>query len=411
MKTSDKCIIYIGDFDFRNENVQSYLVKNNGKILNSLGYHIEYIGVNKKHSSFQSVASLPPLQLDENNNYFELPDTLSMTGLLNTPKVCKSIIHKLDEIKKTYHLSYVITYQSPTYAVAVSKIAKWCKNNNVFYIVNCADLPTFELQSPLRRIVMKINWNYLHKTNQKYAAGIIAVSKFIAEFYSKPGRASVIIPPLFDTSTVEPKFQPNDIPTFIYAGTPFKITGHEALLSGMKDRLDKVVDLFILLSEQGVDYLLKIVGITKEDYLIGVPRHKQALVQESKIVFMGRHSHSETLTLITESDFSVNYRDENLMTNAGFSTKIVESVSVGTPVIINRISDTFDYLEEGVSGFELTGNIENDLSKMYFLCSLPNNDRLNLKRKSYQAKVFDTNKYILQFKRFMLIKCHVNEVK
>ena len=43
----DSCIVYIGDFDFRNENVQAHLVKNNGKVLNSLGYHIEYIGINR----------------------------------------------------------------------------------------------------------------------------------------------------------------------------------------------------------------------------------------------------------------------------------------------------------------------------------------------------------------------------
>ena len=31
-----KCIVYIGDFDIRNENVQSHLVRNNGKIFNEL---------------------------------------------------------------------------------------------------------------------------------------------------------------------------------------------------------------------------------------------------------------------------------------------------------------------------------------------------------------------------------------
>lgn len=389
----DKCIVYIGDFDFRNENVQAHLVRNNGKMLNFLGYHMEYIGINRKITSFKEVSLAPECRT---SNYLELPDTLNAVGALKIGKIINIIIKELNKLKKIYTICGIITYQSPTYAFAISTIAKWCKKNRVSYIVNCADIPTFELQPFIRRIVMKANWHYLHKTNQKRADGVIAVSKFIADYYGKPNRSIAVIPPTFDLSGAgvsENKISSDNTVRFIYAGIPFKVTGREATPEGMKDRLDKIIDMFIRLSTDGVEFNFDIFGISKEDYLSGVPRHAVALVGENKIRFGGRLNHAETLQMVARADFSINYRDENLETKAGFSTKVVESVSVGTPVIINSISDTFFYLKDGSDGFMLSGDIEKDIEKLKMLCLMTQEERSVLKRNLYEKKIFDVTKY------------------
>ncbi len=395
-----KCIIYIGDFDLRNQNVQAHLVLNNGKIFNSFGYSVFYIGVNRYITSFKNLQPLPQSDTFK-DHYLELPNSLNTPGIFICKDICKLIINNLNLQKKEFKIDGVITYQSPSYAVAVKKIAKWCKKNNVPYIVNCADLPIFDLQSPIRKIVMKLNWNYLHSINKKYADGIIAISHFIADYFRKPGRPTIILPPLFDCGQTPSDFTPNETSSFIYAGTPFLITGHKVDPKGMKDRLDKVIDIFIALSEKGVKYIFNIIGITKEDYLIGVPKHKKALENINNIFFYGKLSHKETLFMISTSDFSINYRDENLMTKAGFSTKIVESVSLGTPVVINDISDTFDYLEEGISGFKLTGDIDKDSVTVKKLCEISLNDRRQLKIKIANSKIFDFSKYEYKIKEFM----------
>ncbi len=397
----DSCIVYIGDFDFRNENVQAHLVKNNGKVFNSLGYHIEYIGVNRNESSFETVDALPSLQLDDENQYLELPDTLNITGLFKISKICKIIIDKLNKIKKSYNLSYVITYQSPTYALAIKRISNWCKKNNVRYIVNCADLPIFDLQSLIRKIVMKANWNYMHNVNRKYADGVIAVSRFIAEFYSKSERASVVIPPLFDDTEKRSEVLPNETATFIYAGTPFKTIGDKVSPDGMKDRLDKVIDLFRILSEEGVNYKFNVVGISREDYIVGVPHHKEFLLREDKIIFWGKKSHADTLDMVAQADFSVNYRDENLMTKAGFSTKIVESVSLGTPVIINDISDTFEYLDNEISGFAFCGSASCDAELLERLCKLSSEERYEIKSNCLKKRTFSIDNYRKKMELFL----------
>lgn len=397
----DNAVVYIGDFDFRNENVQSHLVKNNGKILNFLGYHVEYIGVDRKEGSFEKISALPPVRPDNGNRYYELPETLNIKGLFNTPAVCRAIIARLDELKKQYKISHVITYQSPTYAVVLKKIVTWCRKNNAAYIVNCADLPIFKLQSLLRRIVMNVNWSYLHRINRKYADGVIAVSDYIADFYSKPERPVAVIPPLSDVSPQRTDIDSNEIPTFIYAGTPFVITGKAADPKGMKDRLDFIVDIMLKLEDKNVPFRFDIAGITLEDYCMCIPRHEKRVKASENIVFRGRQSHADTLTRLANADYMINYRDKNLMTVAGMSTKVVESVSVGTPVVMNDIGDTFRYLEDGVSGIRLSGNIGKDAATLETLCRKSAADRMKNKEKTRSKRVFSTERYVQGMQTFL----------
>ena len=53
-----KTIIYIGDFDLSNKNVQSHLVVSNCLIFQQLGYHVFLIGVNRNKTSWDNVEKL-----------------------------------------------------------------------------------------------------------------------------------------------------------------------------------------------------------------------------------------------------------------------------------------------------------------------------------------------------------------
>mgnify|MGYP000795168917 FL=1 len=80
-KAKQNCVIYIGDFDLRNENVQAHLVKNNAKILNRLGYRVAFIGVNRE-ATFEEIERLPKLDVGEGNLLLELQSTLSVKGIM-----------------------------------------------------------------------------------------------------------------------------------------------------------------------------------------------------------------------------------------------------------------------------------------------------------------------------------------
>ena len=213
------CIIYIGDFDLRNQNVQAHLVRNNAKILNRLGYKVAFIGVNKDVFNQRDVESLPRLDVGD-NCFLEVENTLNVGGMFKFQQVAQRILSFCEDLNKKYDITHVISYQAPTFAPFLTKVIKFCKKNKISYIVNCADVTLFRSQPFFRRIVMTINWHYLHRINKKNANGIIAVSSYIERFYYRPGRPTLILPPLFDEN-IDLSYSLDGVTTFVHAGFPF----------------------------------------------------------------------------------------------------------------------------------------------------------------------------------------------
>ena len=97
----------------------------------------------------------------------------------------------------------------------------------------------------------------------------------------------------------------------------------------------------------------------------------------------------------------LNYRDINVMNKAGLSTKLVESVSLGTPVVMNSVGDTFLYLCEGVTGYQLTGNTSRDVSLLKSLCGKTMEERMTLKRDCVGDRTFAIEKYETKLADFL----------
>lgn len=393
-----KCIIYLGDFDLRNQNVQAHLVKNNAKILNDLGYCVAFIGVNRE-ARRDDIISLPKLDIGEGNYFLELENTLSMSGLFKYNIVKKQIILFMNKLAEEKDVECVISYQSPTFSRILKKIALWCREKGAKYIVNSADIPILSAQPFIRRIVMTYNWNYLHRINKKYANGIIAVSRYIQKFYHKDGIPSVIIPPLFD-DYIDNDYELNELTTFVYAGTPF-IMKKGVSTVGMKDRLDLIIDLCLKLLSEGQRFRLLVIGITKEIYVSCIPRHREVVEKNMNILFMGRFSHQDTLNAVRNADYMINIRDVNIMNEAGLSTKLVESVSLGTPVVMNSVGDSFLYLDDGITGYELSQNYEKDIDLMRSLINKSREERMANKVKCAGNKTFSLDKYTTILKSFL----------
>ncbi len=393
-----KSIIYIGDFDLRNENVQAHLVRNNAKIFNHLGYIVAFIGVNREATN-EEIQSLPILCVGDKNMFLELENTLSVSGLLCYQRTVKTILAFMDLVAQETDVRFVISYQSPTYALVLDKVIRWCWKKGAKYIVNSADITSFKSQPMLRRLVMSFNWKYLHRINKSNADGLIAVSRYIERFYHRVGMPSIVIPPLFDNYS-DDSFELADTITFVYAGSPFVLKKNVKTV-GMKDRLDKIIDLCLKLSTEKTLYRLVVIGITKDMYITCVPRHKVALDTNNDILFAGKYSHNDTLRAVRNADYMINLRDVNIMNEAGLSTKLVESVSLGTPVVMNSVGDTFLYLREGITGFRLSGDLESDVLIMKSLCNKSYEERITMKQACSGDKVFAIERYEPKFDAFL----------
>ena len=76
------------------------------------------------------------------------------------------------------------------------------------------------------------------------------------------------------------------------------------------------------------------------------------------IIFHGKKTHTEIIKNIQESDFTIFLRNIERLVEAGFPSKFSESMSYGTPVISNMISNIEDYAVENKNHFTISLNDE-----------------------------------------------------
>lgn len=159
---------------------------------------------------------------------------------------------------------------------------------------------------------------------------VIAISKYLQNFYKKKGIGTVRIPAIMDTHefmTKEVKEYTNTI--FLYAGSPAK-----------KDSLAMMIESLKLLNTEVLNQIeFRVIGVTKDKMLETVSDIPK------QVIFYGRVPRERVLEEFRIADFATLLRDPlERFTKAGFPSKVAESLSSGTPMITNLTSDLSDYL-------------------------------------------------------------------
>lgn len=184
---------------------------------------------------------------------------------------------------------------------------------------------------------------------------IIAISRFLQEYFDGQGNKTVYIPSMIDTTLYNASEKVYDGKIrFVYAGTPLK-----------KDYLAVALKGIALLSQEEIAKLeIRIIGVSKEQaQKNGISTDVISKLGDS-LVFMGRIPREQVFTYLKAAHFSILLRPaEQRYAKAGFPTKIPESLSVGTPVICNFSSDLGDFLSDGIDCIEVNSCNEKDMKK------------------------------------------------
>lgn len=171
------------------------------------------------------------------------------------------------------------------------------------------------------------------------ADGVIAISRLLANHYSRAGLPVVRVPPTADVHGVEPGSGSGrangEKLRLVYAGTP-----------GKKDLLRNVIEGVELVDPDGARLELTVLGPSAGEVtsMLGgrpLPHSVRAI---------GQIEQTAVGAYIGKADFSVLLREPARFSNAGFPTKLVESMAHGTPVISNVTSDIALYLHHGEEG-------------------------------------------------------------
>ncbi|MFB5309036.1 glycosyltransferase [Enterococcus casseliflavus] len=342
-----KKILYVGGFELPEGNAAAQRVLQISKILRDLNN--EVIFYNRKNLSESEDNSLIETEYFGFKCYEEKKIT-SSRELLNqytNIKIIKEII-----VKEKINL--IIAYNFPS--IATLKLIKYCRKRNIKVVGDITEwYGTKGL--PLRRKIIKgfdSNLRMLY-TNKKLD-GLIVISDFLENYYYKS--LKVKLPPMVDLNdskweAVSKLKNGKNKLSFIYAGSP----------SSEKENLDLIVEV---MDKVSLDYNihLKIIGITKNEYF-KMYKRKIYANNLAHVEFKGRIEHSKVIENITKADYSIIIRPINRVTQAGFPTKLAESITARTPVLINQEMEVTEFVENNYNGFYVNqSNLEKEIESI-----------------------------------------------
>ncbi|MFQ7156080.1 MAG: glycosyltransferase [Merdimonas faecis] len=318
-KSLDKKILYIGGFELPDKNAAAQRVVGIAKALRELEYNVCFL------NSIKNSTIITP----EKKEYFgfecyEYRREKEKDYLFSA----KTVLAKIYQIKP----NIIIAYNYPAYAL--EKIRKYCLHQNIRCYVDSTEWYQAFGNNLVYRIIKNIDTKHRMVNVQKKMDGIIAISRYLYEYY-KDETNTVIIPPIVDlndekwniASAKNKKFT-----SFVYAGSP----------SIQKEKLDVIIEAIERVPSK-YSVLLNVVGVTEKQFKEMYSWEKPI---SERVKFWGRVEHRKAIEIIKQSNWSVILRENNQVVKAGFPTKLVESISCGTPVIVNEFSNIKDYLDD-----------------------------------------------------------------
>ena len=390
-KKMSSSILYIGNFDLQDINAAGKRVLNNSFALERLGYSIFLIGKS--------------LQKSKNNSQIKYGEKIFFTTFPNYNRlnfICYFFWLLKFLHKKKISPDVIIQYGSPSFSFFSVLIYIWGKINRIPIVVDIVEWHISMHNSFLFNILKNFDeWLTMFLFN-RFSDGMIVISSFLLKYYEKKVKHIVIIPPLVEKYN-KPYESSNEVKQIIYAGIPFRLGYLVKTKSQVKDRLDIIIKTISMLNKIKEKVQLHIYGMSREDYLLSFPSHKEIIsYAKDSILFHGKKSMQYIQEITRKMDFSILLREKNRNTMSGFSTKIVESMSLGVPVITTDTSDLSKYIKHGENGFFVHIDNESVLQKEILDIIHISNDNLNtIKMNIYENKDFYYMRYVIPFKDFL----------
>lgn len=172
---------------------------------------------------------------------------------------------------------------------------------------------------------------------------VIAISRYLDEYYKARNCRVIRLPPMVDLGDRKWMAEKTTAPQGLrlaYAGVP-----------GKKDVLYSVMLCLDVLRAEGHLVSLDLIGPSEAEIFACVDGDDDLIDRLRKcLIFHGRIPQSQVPSILKQADFSILFRPQRRSSDAGFSTKLVESLAVGVPVIANPTGDIGAYVRDGREG-------------------------------------------------------------
>lgn len=330
-------LAFVGPFKFPDHSATTRRILGIGLSLNQIGYQV-LIGSGQFKSMSNIYQDANPLQFIT-YSLNELPpnEASRLNKLIRSFTMGRNTLHWLTLLSPPPSVVFMFGGYLPYSRL----ILPWCKQNGIPLVIDVVEwfqpshLPggwggPFHLN-----IEIALRYYYV------WAGNIIAISSYLDDFYKGKGCHTLRVPPTLDVLGTPARLSSLGKPlTLTYAGFP-----------GKKDLLVNVIEAVLRLDPNGKRIRLIIAGPNPDSILHLHPLRKRNLSKlPDCIEAYGLIPHDRVLELIMHSDYVPLLRPPLRYAQAGFPTKVPESLAMGTPVICNLTSDLGNYIHDGCEG-------------------------------------------------------------
>lgn len=374
-------IVYVGNVGVEGSSLAIH-AQNVAKVLEKAGHTVSFV-----------CKALQGKQQGFNNAKYYYATTRFQKGKLNTIEWIyeafkgKKLLQIIRELNRVDSIDIIILYGYS----GEKKLIKYCKKNKIGLVSDMVDW--FEADDCEKGFPRLYNKYYVEKCRTKYHLelnGIIVISNYLRKYYDDRKQKTIFMPPVFEIPSQIKSISNNDVKHISYAGS----------LGGNKDIIKPVIEAVISINKNELKVILDLVGIEENEI-----KTKYGIECEGYgIHCYGRTTHEQATEIVSSSDFSVLLRNNKKYAKAGFSTKFVESMCVGVPVICTSIGGSDLYVENGKDGFLLPDNsVDTVKSIIQHIVEMNSDTMMGMKMCAFEKakQLFNVNTYVDQINMFM----------
>ncbi|MEH6697590.1 MAG: glycosyltransferase [Brevundimonas sp.] len=322
-------VVYVGPFAFPEGGAAARRILGNAQSLVAAGYQVLVLsGQQAPDDAVHALGDGIFLASTSERDAEHLPNFLRLTRYVTMGAKSRDWLARLDA-----RPAAVILYSG--YTPYILQLRGWCRRAGVPLIFDAVEWYT--AASPLGFATSPYLWQteLAMRVLIRRLDGVIAISRWLEDHYTRAALPVVRVPPTLDVkATAVGRGGEGDRLTLVYAGTP-----------GRKDLLAALLRAVATVDPNGERLRLDIYGPSSDD----LKGYGLAAVPPS-VTAHGPVPQATAMASVARADFSVLLRRPDKVATAGFPTKFVESLAVGTPVIATLTSDLADHLVDGENG-------------------------------------------------------------
>ena len=325
-------IAYVGPFSLSSSNANYLRVLGVSKSFVNAGHDVIICAGTKQPDTQKAVDGYSEIELVTTDEYAHglLTQIPGIRGLF----IGNSVIKWLDSLKVKPDV--VLLYG--THFGYLCRLLKYCRKHSIRLIVDITEwydprhLPG-GLLGPYA-ILNELSMRYIVPKVKE----LFVISQFLEVlFFSKETavRSEFLLYLNQQILKISQHRCPRTLTNFVYCGSPGKKESFDILCKGL-----------CRAAERNAQFRLHIIGLNESDFFRLLPSQITSKLFDGKHVsFYGKLLNSEARKIIASSDFSLLLRKQKRFSQAGFPSKIPESMSLGTPVVTNYFSDLSLFLK------------------------------------------------------------------